>query len=263
MTTSTDKALAGPVGVALEEGGALLRLTLQSGKGNVLDTAAIGALREALREARGQPAIRAVLLCAAGKHFSFGASVEEHLPHKVVEMLPAFHALFTDLLASGKALLCAVRGQCLGGGLELAAFCQRVFAAPDARLGQPEIKLGVMAPVASLVLPLRLGQGAADDLLLTGRTVDAEEALRLRLVDELAADPEAAALAWFRAHLLPLSAAALRHAVRAARHGFARALEAGLAELERQYLDDLMLTHDAGEGIAAFLEKRTPRWTHS
>lgn len=262
MTTTSETA-ARPVLTTLEEGGALLRLTLQHGKGNVLDMAAISALRQALRAAREQPAVRAVLLCAAGKHFSFGASVEEHLPGKVGAMLPAFHALFRDLFASGKPLLCAVRGQCLGGGLELAAACQRVFAAPDARLGQPEVKLGVIAPVASLLLPRRVGQAAADDLLLTGRTVSGEEALRLRLVDELALDPEAAALAWFREHLLPLSAAALGHAVRAARHELERALEAGLAELERQYLDDLMHTHDAGEGIAAFLEKRTPRWTHS
>lgn len=262
MTSSSETA-ARPVLATLEEGGALLRLRLQCGKGNVLDTAAIAALREALRAAREQPAVRAVLLCAAGKHFSFGASVEEHLPDKVGEMLPAFHALFRDLAASGKALLCAVRGQCLGGGLELAAACQRVFAAPDARLGQPEVKLGVIAPVASLLLPLRCGQAAADDLLLTGRTLDAEEARHLGLVDEVNPDPEAAALAWFRAHLLPLSGAALRHAVRAARYGFERELEAGLAELERRYLDDLMRTHDAGEGIAAFLEKRSPRWTHS
>jgi cyclohexa-1,5-dienecarbonyl-CoA hydratase len=155
-----------------------------------------------------------------------------------------------------------VRGQCLGGGLELAAFCHRVFAAPDATLGQPEVKLGVFAPVASLVLPLRIGQAAADDLLLTGRTVGGEEALALGLVDELAEDPAGAARAWHRARLRPLSAVALAFAARASRHQLDGALGEGLAHLERLYLEELMATRDAREGIEAFLERRSPTWSH-
>ena len=215
-----------------------------------------------LTQLDGLPAVRTVLIAAAGKHFSFGASVEEHQPGQVAGMLSAFHALFRDLMNSGRVLLAAVSGQCLGGGLELAAFCHRVFAAPGAKLGQPEIKLGAIAPIGSILLPLRCGQGAADDLLLSGRSIDAEEALRLGVVDELAEDPLEAALAWHRTHLQPLSAAALSHAVWAGRLALRRAVEQDLPLIERRYTEQLMATADGPEGIAAFLEKRSPQWSH-
>jgi cyclohexa-1,5-dienecarbonyl-CoA hydratase len=252
-----------PVSARLEQEGTLLLLELARPKANILDMPMLAALREQVAGLASQPQVKTVLFAGQGKHFSFGASVEEHAPDQVGEMLPAFHALFHDLLGCGRVLLSAVRGQCLGGGLELAAFCQRVFAAPGAMLGQPEIKLGVIAPVASLILPVRMGQAAADDLLLSGRSVPAEEALQLGLVDELTEDPVEAALAWHAEHLQPLSAAGLRHAVQAARWGMHRHVKQGLQELERAYLDELMNTADAKEGIAAFLEKREPRWTHS
>jgi len=254
---------AGPVRVSLDRDGSLLRLVLNRPKGNVLDRAMLEALRVAVAEHRDRPALRAILVAAEGKHFSFGASVEEHRPAEVGGMLAAFHGLFRDLCRSDRVLLAAVRGACLGGGLELVSVAHRLFAAPDAKLGQPEIKLGVFAPVASLVLPLRIGQAAADDLLLTGRTMDAEEARAVGLVDEVVEDPEAAAVAWYERHLEPLSAVALAHATRAARHRYRAVLEQSLDALERQYLDDLMSTHDAREGIEAFLEKRGPVWKHA
>jgi cyclohexa-1,5-dienecarbonyl-CoA hydratase len=243
----------------LEEG-AVLRLVLDRPKGNVLDAAMVGGLRQALAEARGRTALRAVLLEGEGSHFSFGASVEEHLPESVAGMLAAFHGLFKDLVALERPLLAAVRGQCLGGGLELAAFCHRVFAAPGAHLGQPELRLGVMAPVGSFLLPRRVGQARADDLLLGGHAVDAEEALRIGLVDEIAEDPGATALAYAKAHFLDKSAASLRVAVHAARWEFDRAFLAHIDALEALYLDRLMALADAKEGIRAFLEKRAPVW---
>jgi cyclohexa-1,5-dienecarbonyl-CoA hydratase len=168
-----------------------------------------------------------------------------------------------DLLASPLVLLAAVRGKCLGGGLELASFCHRVFASPDASLGQPEVVLGVFAPMASAFLPERVGRPAAEDLCLTGRAVGAAEALDMRLVDEVAQDPGAAALAWARGHLGAKSASSLRHAVRAVRAGLAPRLLAALDAVERQYLDGLMATADAEEGVRAFLEKRSPRWRNA
>jgi cyclohexa-1,5-dienecarbonyl-CoA hydratase len=156
--------------------------------------------------------------------------------------------------------LAVVRGQCLGGALELASFCSRVVAAPDAKLGQPEIKLGVIAPVASVFLPERVGRAAAEDLCLSGRSVGAEEALAMGLVDELAEDPRAHALAWVREHLEPLSAVSLRIAQRALRCGLGQRFAHEIERVERLYLDDLMATHDAGEGLRSFLEKRKPAW---
>jgi cyclohexa-1,5-dienecarbonyl-CoA hydratase len=164
------------------------------------------------------------------------------------------------MLGSSIPFLAAVRGRCLGGGLELACFCHRVFAHPGAVFAQPEVSLGVFAPAASAFLPERIGRAAAEDLLLSGRAVAADEALAMGLVDEVAEDPTAAALAWARRHLLPKSASSLRHATAAARHGLARRFLADLRDLERTYLDDLGATHDGVEGLRAFLEKRPPRW---
>jgi cyclohexa-1,5-dienecarbonyl-CoA hydratase len=249
-----------PVRATVEENGALLRIALARPKGNVLDFAMIEAIRKALVEGTGATAVKAVLFDAGGDHFSFGASVEEHRPGSVEKLLPAFHGLFRELAECGRVLIAAVRGQCLGGGLELAAFCHRVIAAPSARLACPEIRLGVFAPVASLVLPVRASQRHADDLLLTGRAIGASEALAIGLVDEIADDPAAAAIDYFRAHFEDLSASSLAFAVRAARSEFHREFAERLTELERIYLDGLMATPDAREGIDAFLEKREPRW---
>ena len=175
-------------------------------------------------------------------------------------MIPAFSRLFLAMLEGGVTCVAAVRGQCLGGGMELAGFCHRVVVSPDARMGQPEILLGVLAPVAAAILPARVGQAMAENLLLTGRIVTAEEALRIGLADEIAEDPSAAALAWLTAHLLPKSASSLRLALRAARSGYARRLRIDLLAIEHLYLGDLMQTSDAAEGLSAFMEKRPPVW---
>lgn len=242
--------------------GSLLHCILAKPKGNILDREMVGALRDAVRAQAVAP-VRTIIVSGDGPHFSFGASVEEHRSDKVAAMLPEFHSLFRELADSGRVLLAAVRGQCLGGGLELAAFCHRVFVAPDAKLGSPEIKLGVFAPIASIVLPRRIGQPAADDLLLTGRSVDATEALRMGLADTLADDPLAAALAWHTEHLLPKSAASLAFASAAARRRLHSELKRPLEKLEALYINRLMATHDASEGIEAFLARRNPNWRHA
>jgi cyclohexa-1,5-dienecarbonyl-CoA hydratase len=242
------------------EGGAVRRLALAGSKGNVIDAGMSAALAAAVREAAADPSTKAILFEGEGADFSFGVSVEEHLPDRAAAMLRGFHALFRALLGAAVPSLAVVRGRCLGGGLELAAFCHRVFAAPDARLGQPEIILGAFPPVASLFLRERTGRGAAEDLCLSGRTLDAAEAARIGLVDEVADDPAAAALAYVREHLLPRSAASLRRAVRAVRADLMARFETDIAAQESLYLDDLMKTADAVEGVRAFLEKRPPRW---
>ncbi len=243
-----------------ERDGALLRLRLARPKANILDAEMIAALGAAIDGPLEAPALKAVLLDAEGPHFSFGASVEEHLPGRCAEMLHALHELLLALAASPVPVLVAVRGQCLGGGLELACAGNLIFAAPDAALGQPEIKLAVFAPAASCLLPERIGQARAEELLLSGRSAGGEEALRLGLVEALAEDPEAAALAWFDEHLAPLSASSLRFALAAARGARLERLRARLAEVERLYLEGLMSTRDAEEGLRAFLERRRPSW---
>ena len=261
MTGTITTGGAAAVRAEAVEGGAVRRIVLSGSKGNVIDARLCRALAGAFREAGADPRVKAILLEGDHADFSFGASVEEHLPEQVAGMLRGFHDLFRVLLDGAVPTLAAVRGRCLGGGLELAAFCHRVFASPDARLGQPEIALGVFAPVASMFLRERTGRAVAEDLCLSGRTIDAAEALWIGVVDAIADDPAEAAREYARAHLLPRSAASLRHAVRAVRRDLMARFEADIAAQEELYLGSLMRTADAVEGLRAFLEKRRPRWT--
>lgn len=253
----------GPVALERRDHEGIWIARLDRPKANVIDAKTTAALTEVFVAARGTPAVKAIVLSANGPNFSFGASVQEHLPEHVAAMLRDFHALFRAMAACEVPLLAAVKGQCLGGGLELASFCHRVFAAQSSKLGQPEIVLGVFAPVASLLLPHRVGRSRAEDLCLSGRTIGADEALRIGLVDELAEDPEVAALAYAGEFLARHSASSLRHAVRALRKGFLDHFFADLDELEQAYLGELMRTADAPEGIAAFLQKRPPQWRNA
>lgn len=256
-----DARVTDTVGVERLDDDAIWRVGMGGGRGNILDAALMDALARIFEAAAASPHLKAVCLEGRGGHFSYGASVQEHLPGEVAAMLRRFHGLVGALLASGVPVMAAVRGRCLGGGLELASVCHRIVADRSATFGQPEITLGVFAPVASIVLAERVGRGAADDLCLSGRVVGAGEALAMRLIDEVVdGDPSGAALAWARTHLLPKSASSLRYAVRAARSGLAARLAAELPAIERLYLDGLMPTHDALEGLRAFLEHRPPAW---
>ena len=246
----------------LEHDGALLRLRLAQPKANIVDAAMVAALSGALLAYRGHPGLRAVLLDAEGPNFSFGASVEEHLPEGCAAMLASLHGLVLSMLEFPVPILIAVRGQCLGGGLEVALAGGPIFAAPDAQLGQPEMLLGVFAPAASVLLPYRVNQPAAEDLLFSGRSVSGTEARAMGLVQIVADDPEVAALAYFERHLAGKSAAALACAVTAARGAMIPEVRRRLNEVERLYLDRLMQTRDANEGLVAFLGKRKPKWEH-
>lgn len=250
-----------PLKVWLEHDDKLLRLRMARPKANIVDAAMITAMRAALTENLSNPALRGVLLDAEGPHFSFGASVEEHLPESCTQMLQSLHALIEQLLECPVPVLVAIQGQCLGGGLEVAAAGHLLFAAPGAALGQPEIKLAVFAPAASCLLPERIGQAQADDLLFSGRSIGAEEAHRLGLVHAVSEDPVAAALAYFETHLAPASASSLRFAVRASRADAVARIRAKLAVVEKLYLQELMSTHDAVEGLTAFIAKRPAKWT--
>ncbi len=244
--------------------GALWRVTFGGRHpGNLLDMATMSALGDAFDAVRHDTRVRAVILTGAGGHFSYGASVQEHLPGEVAAMLAGIRRLIVRMVECDVAIIAAVRGQCLGGGLEVASVCHRIVAHADARFGQPEIALGIFAPVASVTLVERIGRPAAEDLCLTGRPIDAAEALRLRVADEVTTgDPVEAATAWARTHLVPRSASSLRHAVRAIRRGMRERLHEDLQAIEDTYLRDLAPTQDAQEGLRAFLEKRAPRWTH-
>jgi len=254
--------MSAPLKVWVEAEGRLLRLRLSKPKANLIDAAMIDALARAFADHLDNPGLTAVLLDAEGPHFSYGASVEEHMPGRCEAMLAGIHGLILRMVEAPVAILMVVRGQCLGGGLEVALAGHLLFAAPDAVLGQPEMKLGVFAPAASCLLPELVGPMRAVDLLLSGRTISGAEAAAIGIAHEAAADPEAAALAYFTEHLKPKSASSLRYAIRAARSDYAARVRAKIRSVERLYLDELMKTRDAVEGLEAFVGKRAVQWQH-
>ena len=247
----------------LDRDGCLLRLRLAAPKANLIDAAMIAAMDSALAEHASNPGIACVLLDAEGPHFSFGASVEEHLPGQCAAMLAGLHGLIIRMLEYPAPILAAVRGQCLGGGLEVVCGASQVFAADNAMFGQPEIKLAVFAPAASCLLPERIGQANAEDLLFSGRSIAATEARSMGLVQAVDEDPEQAAIRWIDKHLAPLSASSLRYAVQAARVQSVERIKTKLAQVEKLYVDELMSTNDALEGLMAFVEKRTANWQNN
>lgn len=242
------------------------RIILDDGKGNVLDRLMMEELQEILNDLFLNRGLKLITLEGAGKHFSFGASVEDHRKAFAAEMLRGFHRLFYTLAGLSVPMLAKISGQCLGGGLELALMCNVLFAEKSSRLGQPEIVLGVFPPPASILLPEKIGLARAEELLITGKTISADEAKAMGLVNEVFDDKnalEAAAGQWIEQHILPKSASSLRYAVKASRAKFNHLLEKFLPMLEHMYVHELMETHDANEGVNSFLEKRSPVWENN
>lgn len=249
-----------PLKVWLDRNGKLLRLRLARPKANIVDAEMLAAIEAALVEYKDNTALHGVLIDHDGDHFSFGASVQEHLPGVCDDMIKAMHGLVKNLVSYPVPILVVAKGQCLGGGLEVACGASQIFAGPSTQLGQPEIKVGVFAPAASCLLPELIGQAHAEDLLYSGRSISAEEALAWGLVASVTDDPEATALKYFDDHLAGISASVLRYAVQGAREDFAARIAERLDRVEQLYLRGLMETEDAVEGLNAFLEKRPAVW---
>jgi cyclohexa-1,5-dienecarbonyl-CoA hydratase len=252
----------GPLKVWRDRDGKLLRLRLSRPKANVIDAEMIAALDAAFTDAAAMTDVCGVLLDHEGPHFSFGASVEEHLPDVCADMLKGLHALIKKMLSCPVPVLVSVKGQCLGGGLEVAMAGHMIFAANDASLGQPEIKLAVFAPAASCLLPRLIARQHAEDLLYSGRSISGERAAEIGLAVSANDDPEAAALKYFDDNLADRSASSLRHAVEAAHGPYRDAVSDDLDRAEKFYLEELMKTFDAVEGLQAFVEKRPALWEH-
>lgn len=260
----TTLATTAPIRCAPQRGGEIQRIVLDRPRGNVLDLEMISAIRARLRELTASPGpMKLVVFEGAGDHFSFGASVPEHLPGRVEELLPAFHGLFRDLEAVETPSAAVVRGQCLGGAFELALWCGMIFGERSARFGVPETRLGVFPPLAAIALPWRVSGARATQLILSGDTLDAPAAAVRGLIDRCDEDAEVALQEWFDGEIAPKSAVALRAAWRASRRPLASALANDLPALEKQYLEDLMSHRDPIEGLKAFLERRPPVWSNT
>lgn len=206
---------------------------------------------------------RLLVIAAEGRAFSAGVDVADHTAGRIEAMIQKFHRIFLQLHALDIPTIAAVQGPALGGGCELALACDLVVASDAATFAQPEIKLGVIAPYACIRLPRLIGPKQAAELLLTGATIPAAEAAQLGLVNRIVPAAEfSAAVEQLIGQLAALSGAALALCKRAMRFADLPFSEA-LAAVERLYLEDLMATADAHEGLTAFLEKRKPVWRNA
>jgi cyclohexa-1,5-dienecarbonyl-CoA hydratase len=240
----------------------IARVTLVNPPLNVIDLRMTRELYQALTDMEARSDISAILFEGDSANFSAGVDIKAHLPDKIHEMLRSFHAVIRAIVTSRKVTIAVVRGACLGGGAELAAVCDMVYTARDATWGFPEIKLGCYPPVAAVILATLIGQKRAAELILTGRQFSGDEAAAMGLAtrsiatEELQSDVERPL-----AELRALSPVALAHAKKAIYAWDAIHFDKGLARAEKIYLEELVSTEDAREGIIAFLEKRPPKWT--
>lgn len=249
--------------IRFEVSDGVARLTLRKPPVNVLNIAMMREINTALEGLDGDPAVKVLVFEAAegSKAFSAGVDVSEHTADRVEEMIEVFHRIFRLLDGLEVPTVAVVGGAALGGGCELVLFCDMVIASERASFGQPEIQVGVFAPVAAVALPGIIGPKKTMELLLTGDRIRAVEAERLGLVNKVVPPEELQSAAdEFVGKLAKLSGAVLRLTKRAVRVGSAGSFAEGLAAVEELYLGPLMETEDAHEGLAAFMEKRAPMW---
>ena len=241
------------------------RIFLDDGKGNVLDNIMMTELISLLSSFKTNKDIKLITFEGAGNNFSYGASVEEHTKDKAAAMLESFHKLFYTIIDLHIPTMARISGQCLGGGFELPLVCNFIFADKTAKVGQPEILLGVFAPPASVMLPLKIGHARAEELLLTGKIIGADEAKAIGLFNDVFEDRDTMDTAldtWIRKNICGKSASSLKYAVKAARSSFDFFMQRNLPVYTNMFINELMETEDANEGINSFIEKRKPLWTH-
>lgn len=236
-------------------------VTLNRPPVNVLNIAMMEEINNVLQSWQGKKDLKVVLFDAKGKCFSAGVDVGEHMGDLAPKMIETFHGIFRNLDRVGIPTVASVYGSCLGGGCELAVFCDLVIAAEDTHIGQPEIQVGVFPPVAAQIIPRIIGRKAAMELILSGRILAAHEALEMGLVNRVVKKEDLAEeTVKFIKPYLKLSAEVLRQTKKAIMVGLMDDLEPSLQVIEDIYLNGLMKTHDAHEGLKSFLEKRKPEW---
>jgi cyclohexa-1,5-dienecarbonyl-CoA hydratase len=259
VTTLVESKLAR---LTVDIGSSAARIALRNAPLNVIDIPMMEELAEALADIETRSDVSVIVLSGEGKAFSAGVDVAAHTPDKVEAMLHKFHAVIRAMIATKKLTIAAVHGHCLGGGAELAMLCDIVYTSASSLWGFPEIKLGCYPPVACNALAALVGQKRAAELILTGRTISGAEAAQMGLANHAVPDEKlAAAVDNTVQELLRLSPAALAVTKKAMYAWDAMHFDKGLARAEKIYLEELMKTADAEEGIRSFLEKRVPKWT--
>ncbi len=241
----------------------VVRITMNRPPLNVMHIPMMAEFNTLLEAVIGDAAPAAIVLGANGKAFSAGVDVSDHTADKVGDMIRLFHGIFRKLASTDALTIAAVNGAALGGGCELACFCDIVLASERAKFGQPEVQVGVFPPVAACVLPLQIGIKKAIELTALGATIDAKEGHRIGLVNEVfPVDEFDTRVESYLDNIRKLSRPVVRLAKRATCLVAREQMLAHLDQAEKLYLDELMKLSDAHEGIAAFLEKRAPVWKH-
>lgn len=229
---------------------------------NIVTGKVVDEVGHALEAAQGDKSVKLLVLTGEGDHFSYGASVEEHRAEVIREVLPRLDDLVGRMLSCPLPTLAKVSGLCLGGGFELVLGCSMVFADERAKMGVPEIKLGVFPPVASVLLPFSATPARAARLVLSGEMIKAPAAQEAGIVTTVAPAGELDAVVdgFIEEHVLPKSASSLRFANLVVHSALSSHYQANIKPAEQMYIEELMKTADANEGIEAFLEKRDPEW---
>lgn len=256
-----EQAAASESRLELKVDAPVARITLLHPPLNVIDLQMMEELSAAFADIESRTDISIIVLQGSDKAFSAGVDVAAHTPDKIEGMLRMFHSAIMKLVGIKKVTVAAVRGHCLGGGAELAMVCDFVFTTENAQWGFPEIKLACFPPVAATALAALIGQKAASDLILTGRTINGSEATALGLANRAVSENELeAAVHDTIDQLSKLSSAALAVAKKAIYAWDSIHFDKGLARAEKVYLEDLSKVEDMQEGINAFLQKREATW---
>lgn len=228
---------------------------------NILDIPMISEMHTAISRISTSSEVKVLVVDHLGKAFSAGVSIQDHTPDKVEQMIGTFHGVIRLLGSFPIPTVALVDGMALGGGCELAVSCDMVLASDRATFGQPEIKVGVFPPVAAVLFPRLIGRNRTLELLLSGETIDANEAQRIGLINKAFPTESFRAKSQEFIHkLTSLSRPVLGLTKRAVNSGLDCNFNEGLAAVEQIYLRELMSTEDAREGLNAFLEKRKPVW---
>jgi cyclohexa-1,5-dienecarbonyl-CoA hydratase len=237
-------------------------LTINRPPLNILNIPIMEDINDALNSFAGNKEVKVLVISGSGdKAFSAGVDVADHTSDKVEKMIQVFHDIFRNLSKLDQVTVAALKGLTLGGGCELAIFCDLIFAADNLKIGQPEIKLCVFPPIALLMLPRLVGLKKASELLLTGKAIGAQEAEQIGLVNKVVPlDSFDSELQSFIQPITELSLVGLRHSKRGINLGLETNFLEGLEKIEKIYLEELMASEDAHEGLKAFMEKRKPLW---
>jgi cyclohexa-1,5-dienecarbonyl-CoA hydratase len=236
-------------------------LTLNRAPLNVLNIEMMEEINTYLEGLKKEKSLKLLVIQAVGKAFSAGVDVGEHLGDLVYKMIEVFHKIFRLMDALKVPSIAVVNGSALGGGCELALYCDMVIATEKSKFGQPEIQVGVFPPIAALVFPRMMGRKKALELILSGDVIGAQEALALGMVNKIV--PEASLVEevnGFIEKFKKLSGIVLKLTKEATLAGLNDDMDQGLKAIEKIYLDRLMKTNDAIEGLKAFLDKRKPTW---